>query len=234
MRVLLLALALWQIVLPELARVERFSRPIFIVGALRSYLETHGHLPPVAIRDRDGVPIHSWRVLILPQLELSEVYARYDFNEPWDGPNNRRLIDDIPDTTYGCKALGFKKGKSNYVAVKGPGTVWPDDGPFSTIPGDRTSSGKWWRTVWLLKLPRSDINWSQPKDLTVAEAISYIHGSKSSPWKRPSELYGITGGVDRIPIPATASNEVLEALFSTDDSKVIPCKADGQVDFESR
>ena len=39
---------------------------------------------------------YSWRVAILPYLEQNELYKRYNFDEPWDGPNNRKLLDQMP------------------------------------------------------------------------------------------------------------------------------------------
>ena len=36
--------------------------------------------------------MHSWRVLLLPYLDRSDLYKAYDFTEPWDGPNNRKLL----------------------------------------------------------------------------------------------------------------------------------------------
>ncbi len=33
---------------------------------------------------------------ILPYIEQKELYKAYNFDEPWDGPNNRKLIDKMP------------------------------------------------------------------------------------------------------------------------------------------
>jgi ABC-type antimicrobial peptide transport system permease subunit len=41
--------------------------------------------------------MHSWRVLILPFLEADLVYRQYNFDEPWDGPNNRLLMAQMPE-----------------------------------------------------------------------------------------------------------------------------------------
>jgi hypothetical protein len=205
---------------------ERRSRPVFIMTALNNYESQHGHLPPVVIRDRRGTPIHSWRVLLLPQFDLTSVYRRYDQSEPWNGPHNRQLISDVSEYTYTSWVKGRRPGKTNYVAVTGPGTVWAEGEPWHR--------GKSLSTIWLLEILPSDIEWSEPKDMTVQEAIAYIQGRDSSPWKRPAQLYGMTGLSDVVSIPATASTEVLEALFSTDESRRIPCKPDGKIDFEYR
>ena len=43
---------------------------------------------------------YSWRVAILPYIGEQELYKAYNFDEPWDGPNNRKLIDKMP-AVYG-------------------------------------------------------------------------------------------------------------------------------------
>ena len=46
----------------------------------------------------------SWRVLILPYIEQDELFKLYRFDEPWDGPNNIRLLDRMPKTFRHPKA----------------------------------------------------------------------------------------------------------------------------------
>ena len=67
-----------------------------IAMALDNYHDTYGCFPPAYSIDEQGRPMHSWRILILPYLEGPSAYQGYDFNEPWDGPNNRQLAEQIP------------------------------------------------------------------------------------------------------------------------------------------
>ena len=39
--------------------------------------------------------MHSWRVLILPWLEQPQLFNAYNFAEPLNGPNNRKLAGQI-------------------------------------------------------------------------------------------------------------------------------------------
>src|SRR5579871_4350512 len=67
--------------------------------ALHQYHIEYGSFPPAYIADKNGRPIHSWRTLILPYMDLSpqysrshlELYNRYRFDEPWNGPHNAAL-----------------------------------------------------------------------------------------------------------------------------------------------
>ncbi len=69
--------------------------------ALHNYHDANGSFPPAFIADSQGRPMHSWRVLILPYIDQAALYNRYNFAEPWDGPNNVKLLDEIP-AVYKC------------------------------------------------------------------------------------------------------------------------------------
>ena len=71
--------------------------------ALQAYETEHGTLPPAYIPGKDGKPMHSWRVLLLPYLEQHGLYNQYDFNAPWDSPQNQALAAKMP-AVYACPA----------------------------------------------------------------------------------------------------------------------------------
>jgi Protein of unknown function (DUF1559) len=81
--------------------------------AVANYHETYGCFPPAYLANRDGKPMHSWRVLILPFLAQQELYRAYNFDEPWNGPNNRNLESrigniyvSVRDSQWGRRAGG--------------------------------------------------------------------------------------------------------------------------------
>ena len=76
--------------------------------ALHNYHDTYGAFPPAYVADASGKPMHSWRVLILPHMEQLALYERYNFNEPWDGPNNILLANEMPDI-FRCKQCDAKQ-----------------------------------------------------------------------------------------------------------------------------
>src|SRR5262249_4828817 len=98
-----------------------------IVLALVQYHDSHGAFPPACIADANGKPMHSWRVLILPYLDQRKLYQQYRFDEPWDGPNNRKL-HDVSLKIFQCPSHDKSQmsAGTNYVVVIGPGTVWPN------------------------------------------------------------------------------------------------------------
>src|SRR5207253_6394514 len=118
--------------------------------------------PPAAVMDVNGKPMHSWRVLILPFLGGEDVYARYDFKEPWNGPNNSRLEADLPEffaDRFHCPTGRSRQGTTNYFAVIGPQTLWPGSEPGS-IANEMMQSRP---EVLVIEMPDSEVNWMEPK-----------------------------------------------------------------------
>ena len=137
-----------------------------IDSALSNYHDHYGCLPPPCIYDKTGRPAHSWRVLILPFLEYGGLYKRYDFNEPWDGPNNKRLLAERPDE-YRCLSdpSTCAKGSTttSYVAVIGSEAFWQRDKDTSLEAP--ALQGNLRHSVMLIETANSGIQWTEPKDL---------------------------------------------------------------------
>src|SRR5439155_25201633 len=53
-----------------------------IAQAIRNYQEAYGHLPPAVVKDAQGKPLYSWRVLVLPFLEGDALYKQFHLDEP--------------------------------------------------------------------------------------------------------------------------------------------------------
>src|SRR6266704_588138 len=69
---------------PASRRTQCLNNIRNIALALHNYASLNGSLPPAYIADANGRPMHSWRVLILPYVDRSDIYAAYRFDEPWN------------------------------------------------------------------------------------------------------------------------------------------------------
>jgi len=176
----LLGLCLLSLTLPAFSRAREASRRMQCTNnlrqigiALHDYHDTYGSFPPAYVADENGQPKHSWRVLLLPFLEESPLYEAYDFDEPWNGPHNARLLKEMP-RTYACPSAtehgaGHPTGTS-YVAVVGPTTVWP--GPIAgTIGGIKDGTAN---TVLLIEFGGQQIPWLEPRDLKVDDSLQML------------------------------------------------------------
>ena len=125
--------------------------------ALQSYHNSYGLFPPAYISDKAGKPMHSWRVLILPFLGQQELYDKYRFDEPWDGPHISQLHAEQSHWIFRCSSGGL------YVAVVGPHTVWP--GAKATRLSDITDEPA--KTIMVVESSNSERHWMEPYDLQV-------------------------------------------------------------------
>jgi serine/threonine-protein kinase len=64
--------------------------------AFHHYHNTYGHFPAPAITDKDGKPLLSWRVDILPFVEQDKLYKQFHRDEPWDSEHNKKLLELMP------------------------------------------------------------------------------------------------------------------------------------------
>jgi serine/threonine protein kinase len=67
-----------------------------LVQAMNHYYEQHGTYPPQAVYSKEGTPLLSWRVLLLPYLDQNDLFKQFRLDEPWNGPNNGKLLDKMP------------------------------------------------------------------------------------------------------------------------------------------
>jgi len=80
------------------ARISSANNLKQISLAMHSYNSATGALPSAAVCDAAGKPLLSWRVAILPYIGQGTLYQQFKMNEPWDGPNNSKLIPLMPKT----------------------------------------------------------------------------------------------------------------------------------------
>jgi hypothetical protein len=77
-------------------RLETQNNLLQIGTAFHIYHDAYNYLPLAAISDKQGKPLLSWRVALLPYLEEQALYAQFKQDEPWDSPHNKKLLDKMP------------------------------------------------------------------------------------------------------------------------------------------
>src|ERR1700731_3796855 len=86
----------------EAARRAQCTNNLKQIGlAFHNYHSANNAFPRAAITDKQGKPVLSWRVAILPYIEQQELYKKFKRDEPWDSPHNKALLKEVP-TTYVC------------------------------------------------------------------------------------------------------------------------------------
>ncbi len=136
-----------------------------IAVALHTYHDTWKSLPPVITTDANGKPMHSWRLVNWPMLESQPYFSLYDFSEPWDGLNNRKLAPYAAHIFRCPSDHRTKAHMTNYVAIYGPGTAWDvNRGTRFADITDGTSN-----TLLIVEIRNSDIHWMEPRDIHIKD-----------------------------------------------------------------
>ena len=147
---------------PAFSRTQCIIRLKQIATALDSYKSVFGNFPPICVADESGKPMHSWRVLILPFIDEHELYEMYNFDEPWNGPNNLRLADQMPHTYHCFGRDANESGMCHYSALTGPGSVFSDDG------------GAYGDDTIMLVETVEPVPWTKPMDMTADEFLNSL------------------------------------------------------------
>jgi hypothetical protein len=191
--------------------------------AIRNYNDAEGQLPHNTYGP-DGTPLLSWRVHILPYIEYDQLYRQFDLNEPWDGPNNIRLINRMPpayDRTNGPRSGGY----TVYRGFSSPGAVFelrpahigrprnPDrgldlasikDGPENTI---------------LVVEAGEPIEWTKPDDLDASPGKPFPKMGGLG-WRKVFQALTADGAVHTLPL--NTPEDVLRALVTHSGGEPLP------------
>lgn len=202
--------------------------------ALRNYHDAFGCFPPAYVADKTGKPMHSWRTLILPYMEERTLYKEYDFNEPWDGPNNKKLLEKHRLRIYTCLSdrsdphdaedYGMR---TNYVAVVGKDAAWEGEKPRSLK--DAGLRGKEDSTIIVVEVAGAGIRWTEPKDLSLEElrdghsriVVSSKHEQEPDGFFRSgvpmANAIRVDGACKPLPIAACKDGSLLQIGGCADD-----------------
>lgn len=133
-----------------------------IAIALHNYHSLHRRFPPAVLTHYQGRRLKhplSWRVALLPYLGHQKLFDQYRLDEPWDSPNNRKVLQQMPPVYRHPLDPPGTTNSAFYVLV-GPGTVFEGAQGISVseIP-DGTS-----HTILVVEA-RRNVPWTKPEDI---------------------------------------------------------------------
>ena len=187
--------------------------------AVANYHDDYGAFPPAVVRDEQGQPIHSWRVLLLPYLEQMQLYEEYDFQEPWNGPHNCQLLARWPAVYAFTDGGEGTATVTNYLAVLGDQTVWRHGEPVTlpqVVDGHDTP-------ILVVENMGSDIQWTKPDDLELdtmnLEIAAVSSNGISSPYDPPA-VVTVAGRIQTL--SPSIHPDTLRALVTASGGEALP------------
>jgi prepilin-type processing-associated H-X9-DG protein len=142
---------------------------------LFGYENANKHFPPIYTCDKEGKPLRSWLVEILPYMEYDSIYNRLNKEEPWNSPLNAQILPHAI-SEYICPSANrdVKDCSSNYMAITGPGTIWKADGTKKISDLANGSSN----SIVAVEVVDSGKHWAEPLALTVDEVLENMKTGK--------------------------------------------------------
>jgi prepilin-type processing-associated H-X9-DG protein len=202
----------------EAARRSQCQNNLKQIGlALLNYESRYGTFPPAFVADANGKPMHSWRVLILPYLEQQSLYDSYNFSEPWDGPNNSRLLSQMP-AVFRCASDPASAGgtTTSYAGVFGEHCIFQGSAPvrFASITDGAGN------TMLVGEADGARIPWMKPDDIDVGLHPTLGDSSGFSSHHLRGVNFLMADGSVRF-IPLSIDQQSLKALFTRDGGEVV-------------
>jgi RNA polymerase sigma factor (sigma-70 family) len=142
------------------AKGEKSTNNLKQIGlAMHNFAQDRGNFPPAAIR-KDGKPLLSWRVALLPYLDEKALYEKFHLDEPWDSPHNKTLLDQMPDVYAPVLVKDEPKYSTFYQVFAGPSALFGgDDGPKLQDIKDGMAN-----TIMVVEAAKP-VLWTRPDDL---------------------------------------------------------------------
>ncbi len=136
-----------------------------LVLAFYEYADAHrGEMPPAAVVGPDGKPLYSWRVLLLPYIGEKKLFDEFKRDEAWDGPNNKKLLAQMPKLFAPVAGEARKDHKTFYQVFVGPETAFPGKPP-NRGPRMPASFADGTANTFLIIEAGEAVPWTAPLDL---------------------------------------------------------------------
>jgi hypothetical protein len=190
-----------------------------IALAVLNYESTFNKFPAAYTADKaTGKPLLSWRVAILPYIEQDALYRQFHLDEPWDSPNNKKLVELMPSIYRSPASHLAGRGMTNYVTFRSKDSAFPGKDQISMRDiTDGTSN-----TLMAVEVDDSKaVIWTKPDDLDFN--AQNPHSGLGGLWQTGFVAALCDGSVRFIPAGVDAAT--LKNLVSRADGNVIDWSA---------
>jgi RNA polymerase sigma-70 factor (ECF subfamily) len=194
------------------ARIRSSNNLKRIGLAMHNFHDTYGRFPAHAIYSKEGKPLLSWRVAILPFIGENDLYKQFKLDESWDSENNKKLLDRMPKIYAPLGGETKDKHSTFYQVFVGKGTIFDPSEKKVTIASiqDGTSN-----TLFAAEAGEA-VPWTKPDDMVF------------DPDKPLPALGGMFKGGFNV-LMADGSVHFLKEKFDEKKMKLLIIRNDGQL-----
>lgn len=112
------------------------------------------------IVSKNGKPLLSWRVQLLPYIEEENLYRQFKLDEPWDSADNKKLIEKLPKV-YAPIRVKAKVGETFYQCFTGKDAMF---GSGKKVAFTGITDGT---SLTIMTIEAGDpVIWTKPADIT--------------------------------------------------------------------
>jgi Protein of unknown function (DUF1559) len=146
-------------------RTQSSQRLSQLAKAMHLFHDNNNSFPYAKSGQGGGKGQLSWRVAILPYLEQEGLYRKFKLDEPWDSPDNKKILDEMAMPSVFISPSSDnpdREKKTYYQIITGPNTAWPNDDTRPRMPG---SYGLGTSNKILIVEGNTPVYWTQPEDV---------------------------------------------------------------------
>jgi len=203
--------------------------------ALYNYHDALVHFPPAAITGKDGKPLLSWRVAILPYLvdydsrPQDDLFKVFRLDEPWNSPHNKALLERMPAvfaSSGGRSGQPFTTAYRGFVSPGGKQTakMTPAEALYKTLAGKAEPDGPMVAEMTgkaeIQSPTRALTVFRENRGVFVAEitdgasnTLMVVEAAEAVPWTKPDDLPFSQNG--RLPRLGGSMQGGFAALFAS-------------------
>lgn len=157
----------------EAARRMQSANNLKQIGlAMHMYHDMYKEFPPAVVKDKDGKPLYSGMVLLLPMLEQTSLYEQFDKSKAWDSPENIPLSSISLDVFRDPSNPSNTAGRTDYLFITGKNSILED------IPGmkhDLSAITDGTSNTMLVIEVKGNASWAAPNTWDLSQPFDGSH-----------------------------------------------------------